>query len=93
MGAKGIARGHEVVDDRHGEGEERERERKRVGTPRWWGTVRVCGRVQERGGEATATAGRERRGESEQTTGKKSAASKAAPPRLNFRIYRTKIVV
>lgn len=29
----------------------------------------------------------------EQTTGKKSAASKAAPPRLNFGIYRTKIVV
>ena len=72
---------------------ERERERKRVGTPRWWGTVRVCGRVQERGGEANSNGREGTTGESEQTTGKKSAASKAAPPRLNFRIYRTKIVV
>lgn len=31
VGASGVARGHQVVDDRRGEGEERERERNRVG--------------------------------------------------------------
>lgn len=53
--------------------------------------VGVCGRVRgEEGEEAADSNGREG---NEQTTGKKSAASKAAPPRLNFGIYRTKIVV
>lgn len=72
----------------------KERKRKKEdGGARWWETrVGVCGRVQEvKGGEEAADSnGREG---NEQTTGKKSAASKAAPPRLNFGIYRTKIVV
>lgn len=70
--------------------EAKEKRIKRVGILDWkGGDVGVCGHVQERGGEANSN-GREG---SEQTTGKKSVASKAAPPRLNFGIYRTKIVV
>lgn len=86
--------------------EEEEEEKKEVavkkrkkeeddGGVRWWETwVGVCGRV--RGGEGGGGSGGESVGGregNEQTTGKKSAASKAAPPRLNFGIYRTKIVV
>lgn len=50
----------------------------------------MCGRVEERGGECRGWTGE---GGSDKLPGKKSAASKAAPPRLNFGIYRTKIVV
>lgn len=53
-------------------------------------SVRSCPRRRRRRWRTACSCGREG---NVQTTGKKSAASKAAPPRLNFGIYRTKIVV
>lgn len=93
MGAKGIVRGHEVVTIATVK-EKREKEKEREWEHHGGGEPSECAVVSKKEVEKrTATAERGRRGESEQTTGKKSAASKAAPPRLNFRIYRTKIVV
>ena len=58
----------------------------------WWGSVRLCSRSSSSRVIVIARGGRGRG--IEQTTGKKSAVQvKQRRRRLNFGIYRTKIVV